>query len=74
MKLIKDFFFQLQQPRKALLEQLGRVLPTDSDSLPDQLILANTCKSISRKIKKLYIFVIIFCYYLSFKKHYFFFR
>ena len=44
MKLIKDFFFQLQQPRKALLEQLGRVLPTDSDSLPDQLILANTCK------------------------------
>merc|ERR1712223_929886 len=34
---------QSNQPRKALLEQLGRVLPTDSDSLPDQLILANTC-------------------------------
>ena len=36
-------FDLLQQPRKALLEQLARVLPTDSDSLPDQLILANTC-------------------------------
>ena len=35
--------FLLQQPRKALLEQLTRVLPPDSDSLPDQLILANTC-------------------------------
>ena len=45
MKVIKEkIIFQLQQPRKALLEQLGRVLPTDSDSLPDQLILANTCK------------------------------
>jgi hypothetical protein len=31
------------QPRKALLEQLGRILPSDSDTLPDQLILANTC-------------------------------
>ena len=38
------FFFTLQQPRKALLEQLGRILPaSDSDTLPDQLILANTC-------------------------------
>ena len=33
----------LQQPRKALLEQLSRILPSDSDTLPDQLILANTC-------------------------------
>lgn len=31
------------QPRKALLEQLSRILPSDSDTLPDQLILANTC-------------------------------
>jgi hypothetical protein len=34
----------LFQPRKVLLEQLSRVLPSDGDSsLPDQLILANTC-------------------------------
>ena len=26
-----------------LLEQLSRVLPSDSESLPDQVILANTC-------------------------------
>ena len=38
-----SFFILLQQPRKALLEQLGRILPSDSDTLPDQLILANTC-------------------------------
>ena len=36
-------FLFLQQPRKALLEQLSRILPSDSDTLPDQLILANTC-------------------------------
>ena len=35
--------FPFQQPRKALLEQLGRILPSDSDTLPDQLIMANTC-------------------------------
>jgi len=29
-------------PRKVLLEQLSRILPPD-DSLPDQVILANTC-------------------------------
>lgn len=32
-----------QQPRKVLLEQLSRVLPSDIDTLPDQVILANTC-------------------------------
>jgi len=31
------------KPRTALLEQLSRILPSDSDTLPDQLILANTC-------------------------------
>ena len=41
--LIFFSFVPLQQPRKALLEQLGRILPSDSDTLPDQLILANTC-------------------------------
>ena len=28
--------------RKGLLEQLGRVLPSDVDSLPDKVFLANT--------------------------------
>ena len=37
------YFYFLQKPRTALLEQLSRILPSDSDTLPDQLILANTC-------------------------------
>ena len=37
------YFSFLQKPRTALLEQLSRILPSDSDTLPDQLILANTC-------------------------------
>ena len=45
-KLTNDAFclpFFFLQPRKVLLEQLSRVLPSDSDnSLPDQIILANT--------------------------------
>ncbi|XP_059086974.1 phosphofurin acidic cluster sorting protein 2-like [Tigriopus californicus] len=30
-------------PRKVLLEQLSRVLPSDANALPDQIFLANTC-------------------------------
>ena len=37
------YLSSLLQPRKVLLEQLSRVLPSDSDTLPDQVILANTC-------------------------------
>ncbi len=36
-------FRNLQQPRKVLLEQLGRVLPSDAEALPESLVLANTC-------------------------------
>ena len=44
LSLISQFFFIFfQKPRTALLEQLSRILPSDSDTLPDQLILANTC-------------------------------
>ena len=42
--LTSSFFFQ--QPRKVLLEQLGRVLPSDGGpdaAFPDQVVLANTC-------------------------------
>ena len=38
--------FLFLKPRKVLLEQLSRVLPSDGDNLvglPDQIILANTC-------------------------------
>ncbi len=45
LELFPHFTYSFQ-PRKVLLEQLSRVLPSDGDnssSLPDQLILANTC-------------------------------
>ena len=58
------YFYFLQKPRTALLEQLSRILPSDSDTLPDQLILANTC---DRQVLFSILFIILEWIYIYFK-------